>query len=201
MTTISGNPQPTVSVGRVVFDGSGFNGTSGKLSGTSSAMFSGLLLGNPVTGTYETKPDCSITWQLQDDSGAFQHFSGKITPDLKRVPFKQTDPGGTSGVLERTSDTCTSADLEKKYNYIVSGSTKAMEPGQVAHTVTAKGTLEPDVNGTFQVDSDCTVHFILQLSDAVGNMRGFLVNGGREILAFQTDPGAMVSVRMTEAAQ
>jgi hypothetical protein len=29
------------------------------------------------------------------------------------------------------------------------------------------------------------------------NMRGFLVNGGKEILAFQTDPGAMVSALLT----
>jgi hypothetical protein len=29
------------------------------------------------------------------------------------------------------------------------------------------------------------------------NMRGFLVSGGKEILAFQTDPGAMVSARLT----
>ena len=29
------------------------------------------------------------------------------------------------------------------------------------------------------------------------NMRGFLVDGGKEILAFQTDPGAMVSARFT----
>jgi hypothetical protein len=28
-------------------------------------------------------------------------------------------------------------------------------------------------------------------------MRGFLVSGGREILAFQTDPGAMVGARFT----
>jgi hypothetical protein len=29
------------------------------------------------------------------------------------------------------------------------------------------------------------------------SMRGFLVNGGKEILAFQTDPGAMVAARFT----
>jgi hypothetical protein len=29
------------------------------------------------------------------------------------------------------------------------------------------------------------------------NMRGFLVNQGREILGFQTDPGAMVAARLT----
>jgi hypothetical protein len=29
------------------------------------------------------------------------------------------------------------------------------------------------------------------------SMRGFLVNGGKEILAFQTDPGATVAARFT----
>jgi hypothetical protein len=33
------------------------------------------------------------------------------------------------------------------------------------------------------------------------SMRGFLVNGGREILAIQTDPGAMVAGRFTAAAE
>jgi hypothetical protein len=28
-------------------------------------------------------------------------------------------------------------------------------------------------------------------------MRGFLVEGGKEILAFQTDPGAMVAARLS----
>ncbi len=77
-TTISGTPKPTASLGRIVFDGS-----SG-VSGTASATFSGLLLGNPVTGTYEAKSDCSVTWKLQDDSGAFQNFSGTLSTDAGR---------------------------------------------------------------------------------------------------------------------
>jgi hypothetical protein len=32
-------------------------------------------------------------------------------------------------------------------------------------------------------------------------MRGFLVNGGNEILAFQTDPGAMVAARFRSDSQ
>jgi len=193
-TTISGTPQPTVSMGRIVFDG------SGKLSGTSSAMFSGLLLGNPVTGTYEAKTDCTITWQLQDDSGAFQHFSGKLTPDLTRLPFRQTDPGGTRGLMQKTSDSCSSGDLQSSYNYSVSGSTKAMNPGETAHAVSGKGTLD---SGGFQVDSDCSVHFSMSVpdSDRPMTMRGFLVAGGREILAFETDPGAMVAARLTAKEQ
>jgi hypothetical protein len=193
-TTISGSPQATTSLGRIVFDG------SGKVSGTSSAMFSGLLLGNPVTGTYEAKTDCSITWQLQDDSGAYQHFSGKLSPDLVRVQFSQTDPGGTRGIMEKTSDSCSSIDLQRKYSYAVSGGTKEMQPDQVAHKVSDRGVLDTS-RDSVQVDSDCTVHFVLKLPGGTANMRGYLVNGGKEILAFQTDPGAMVAARLVAESQ
>src|SRR5260370_7118977 len=66
-TTISGTPKPTASLGRILFDGS-----SG-VSGTASATFSGLLLGNPVTGTYEAKSHSPPPCNLQDTSRASQH--------------------------------------------------------------------------------------------------------------------------------
>jgi hypothetical protein len=191
-TTISGSPKPTASLGRITFDG------SGNLSGTASATFGGLLLGNPVTGTYEAKADCSITWKLQDDSGALQHFSGTLSTDATRVQFRQTDPGGVQhGIMQKTSDACSAADLQNKYKFTVSGSTTPMQPGETPRTVSAEGTLDVVENGSFQVDSDCSVHFLLTLpaGSSPMTMRGFLVNGGKEILAFQTDPGAMVAAR------
>jgi hypothetical protein len=199
-TNISGTPQPTASLGRLAFDG------RGGLSGTASATFRGLLLGNPVTGTYETKSDCSVIWKLQDDSGAFQNFSGTFSTDGTRVLFTQTDPGGAQrGIMRKTSDACSAADLLKKYDFTVSGSTVPMQDGEVAHTVSAKGTLDIAENGSFEVDSDCSVRFGWTLPDRDGQvtepslmaMRGFLVDGGKEILAFQTDPGAMVAARFT----
>ena len=194
LTTISGTPKPTASLGRITFDG------SGSLSGTASATFGGLLLGNPVTGTYEAKSDCSVTWTLQDDSGAFQNFSGTLSTDGTRVQFRQTDPGGAqSGIMQKISDSCSAADLQEKYRFKVSGNTTPMQPGEVPHTVSAEGTLDVAENGSFQVDSDCSVHFVWTLPDGPSpmTMRGFLVNGGKEILAFQTDPGAMVAARFT----
>jgi len=191
-TTISGTPQPTASLCRITFDGSSV------VSGTASATFSGVLLGNPVTGTYEAKSDCSVTWKLQDDSGAFQNFSGTLSPDGTRVQFRQTDPGGAQrGIMQKTSDTCSAADLQKKYKFTISGSTTPMQPGEVPHTVSAEGALDVAQNSSFQVDSDCSVHFVLALPPEYSpmTMRGFLVNGGKEILAFQTDPGAMVAAR------
>ena len=199
-TDISGTPRPTASLGRIAFDG------HGNLSGTSSATFRGLLLGNPVTGSYEAKSDCSVIWKLQDDSGGFQNFSGTLSTDGTRVQFKQTDPGGAQrGIMQKTSDTCSAADLLKKYSFTVSGSTTPMQPGGVPRTVSAKGTLDIAENGSFQVESDCSVRFGLMLRAQGGwiseaspmTMRGFLVNGGKEILAFQTDPGAMVAARFS----
>ena len=199
-TNISGTSRPTASLGRITFDG------RGNLSGTASATFRGLLLGNPVTGSYEAMADCSVSWMLQDDSGGFQHFSGTLSTDGTRVAFKQTDAGGAQrGILKKTSDACSAGDLLEKYNYTVSGSTTPMQSGEAAHTVSATGTLYIVENGTFQVDSDCSVRFGLTLPPQDGGvagsspmaMRGFLVDGGKEILAFQTDPGAMVAARFS----
>jgi len=200
-TDISGTPKPAVSLGRISFD------ERGSLSGTASATFRGLLLGNPVTGSYEAKSDCSVTWTLRDDSGGLQNFSGTLSSDATSLPFTQTDPGSAQrGIMKKIPGTCSAADLQKKYYFIASGSTTPMLPGQVPHTVSAKGTLDIARNGSFQVESDCSVSFGLTLPPPGGqevdqpspmNMRGFLVNGGKEILAFQTDPGAMVSARFT----
>jgi hypothetical protein len=199
-TDISGTPKPTASLGRISFDG------YGSLSGTASAAFRGLLLGNPVTGSYEAKSDCSVIWKLQDDSGGFQNFRGKLSTDGTSVQFKQADPGGAQrGIMQKTSDTCSAADLLKKYYFTVSGSTTPMQPGEVPHKVSAKGPLDIAENGSFQVQSDCPVQFGLTLPSQDGpvaepspmTMRGFLVNGGKEILAFQTDPGAMVAARFS----
>jgi hypothetical protein len=201
LTDISGTPKPTVSLGRLIFDG------RGSLSGTASATFTGLLLGNPVTGSYESKSDCSITWKLQDTSGAFQNFSGTLSADSASAQFKQTDPGGAQrGIMKKTSDACSAANLMKTYAYTVSGRTTPMQPGEVSHILSGKGTLDTARNDSFQVDSDCSVRFVLILPAQDGevaepspvmNMRGFLVDGGKEILAFQTDPGAMVAARFT----
>jgi hypothetical protein len=195
-TTISGDAQPATSLGRLIFDG------HGKISGNSATMFAGYLLGNPVTGTYELRTDCTLTWKLQDDSGAFQSFTGAITPDLARGQFRQAGFGGPQrGTLTRSSDRCTAQDLKNRYTYTVNGSTTPMMDGDTPGGVSAAGTVDVARNASFSVDSDCTVTFDLIV---VGEnqrlitlrMRGQLVNGGREILAIETDPGAMVAARL-----
>ena len=112
-------------------------------------------------------------------------------------------------MMQKTPETCSEANLQKKYSFTISGNTTPMLPGQIPHTVSAKGTLDVAENGSVEVESDCSVTFELKLPVPDGQaaepeplkMRGFLVNGGNEILAFQTDPGAMVAAHLTADAR
>lgn len=205
-TTISGDTKPVASVGRLEFDG------RGTVSGTASVNFAGFLLGNPVTGTYQVRADCSITWSLQDDSGAFQHFAGKLNSDLERATFQQTDAGGAQrGTLAKAARDCSVSRIRGAYDLSISGNTFAMNPGETARSISVQGALLADGNGnltrlehgatiaagTVTVDPDCTVNMILTPSEGMAiSSRGVSVNGGREILAIVTDPGATVNVRL-----
>jgi hypothetical protein len=193
-TTISGDRKPAISLARIVLDG------KGNLTGTASSMFDGYLLGNPVTGTYTAKPDCSLDWKLQDTSGGFQNFNGSISPDFSRGRFKQTDPGGIqTGTLRKLPEQCSAADLAQAYGYSLSGTRIAMSSGDRPRSLAVRGKVE----GTaIRVESDCTVHFDIALLPADGGpdvlkFRGLLVIGGREILAIETDPGAMAAAHLT----
>lgn len=206
-TTISGDAKPTVSVGRLVFDG------TGNVTGYSSAQYAGYLQGNPITGTYEAHSDCSVAWSLQDDSGAYQHFRGAMVPGGARVEFRQTDRGGpTHGVMARTPQVCGNAAFQPRYRFSIAGSFTPMIEGQQAHTISLSGTAnvsgagkllfdlsdQDHAEGTFDVDTDCaaTIGMTLESGDTV-NLRGILVDKGREILGLETDAGATVTVHFT----
>ena len=216
-TTISGTSAPAVGIARIIFDG------DGNISGYSSVNFNGLLLGNPVTGKYEVATDCALSWNLQDDSGAFQHFSSSIKAGTNRVEFHQTDAGaGLRGVLMKTAETCKAADFRADYSFVLSGVSTALATGGAPTNVSSAGAIHMDAEGkltltqtrragsgalmapgTFEVKSDCIVTFDLTLTDRDGGMspsvklRGVLAEGGKEILAIQTDPGESVSARFT----
>ncbi len=211
-TTISGAPTPVAVIGRLEFD------DQGAVTGYMSVNFTGYLLGNPVTGKYDAHTDCSINWSLQDDSGAFQHFSGTITGDTPRVEFRQTDPGGAgNGIMMRTPDNCSVATLKKRYIYSLAGSTTPMLAGETSHKVSSSGaidvsggkiTVTPDgpraaSDGTVEVDSKCIVTMDLTFSMADSDtkvpvkLRGVVVDDGKEIRAIQTDPGTTVIAKFS----
>src|SRR5207249_3207725 len=94
------------------------------------------------------------------------------------------------------------ADLKKQYHFTLSGTMISMWEAGIARDVSGKGVFVVGENSV-QLDSDCTATFQLILPASEGGtsttlqMRGILAADGKEILAFQTDPGAMVAARLT----
>ncbi len=201
-----------MTIGRLVFNG------DGSLSGVSSVSFTGLYLGNPVTGKYEARTDCSVSWSLQDDSGNFQNFEGTMTAGARRVQFHQADRGAPSqGVMVKSSDVCQEKDLRARYRFRLSGKQINVDTAQVSGEVSASGVMEnnggqlnlklsPDSSspwsGTLEVEDDCFVQFHLNLPvegdrTADMNFRGILVDGGNELLGMANDPGTAISLTLT----
>jgi hypothetical protein len=207
-TTISGAAKASASMGNVTFQWE--FGAGGSVSGYSSSSFAGYLLGNPVTGTYEAHENCTLTWSMQDDSGNYQHFSGTMTPDFKRIHFRQTEAGTPEGgLMMQTPRGCGAASLLPRYRFTLAGSFTPMEDGQRPHRIDVSGTAEmadggkltltvarKSGSGTFDIDSQCIVQMELNLPEADSDhttavkIRGIVVDDGKQILGIQMDPGA-----------
>jgi len=211
-TTIGGPARPVAVIGRLVVD------DSENLSGISSASFTGLIFGNPVTGKYEAHTDCSVTWALQDDSGALQHFAGTMSADGGRVAFRQTDPGGAgNGILLRTMDGCSLSSLAGRFQLTASGRTVDVSTAVDSGRISVRGVLIADgarnlsfasgpdepalAAGSYEVLDDCFVELVVELPGdehqaAARHFRAILVDNGREVLGIQTDPGTVVALRL-----
>ncbi len=211
-TTIGGAARPVAVVGRLVVD------DPENLSGISSASSTGLIIGSPVTGKYEARTDCSVTWTLQDDSGNLQHFAGTKSADGGHVAFRQTDPGGAgNGILLRIRDGCSVSSLAGTFKLTVSGSTVDVNTAVDSGRVSVRGLLMADgtrnlsfasgpdslalAAGTYEVLDDCFVKLVLELPEeehqaAAMHFRAILADNGREVLGIQTDPGTIVAIRL-----
>jgi len=183
--TISGSPKPAAAIGRIVFE------AGGDVSGTSSVNFDGLFLGNPVRGKYTFKTDCSLEFELQDTSGGWQHFRGTVTPGGARAEFTQTDPGTDGrGLLLKLADPCSTAPVVGRY-VVTMGSQKTVTMADGNGGLSWSGD-DGTNSGTYTVDSDCfaEINFGVKL-------RGVVVDGGRVILAVQSEPGKVSTATFT----
>jgi len=210
-STISGESKPFVLLSRIAFDG------EKEVTGYSSVNFDGLLLGNPVTGHYAVSADCMMSMELQDDSGAFQHFRGKLDSAAGTVELRQTDTGtGAEGSMARVPAVCTATEVQARYTFRISGVTTPFEDGPIHHSFVASGTVHPKSSelvvaqtlraqeirgsGNWSADSDCTAQLAFTVFPEGGGsavtlkLRGVLVDGGR-ILAIHTEPAFVIGAR------
>ncbi len=207
VSTISGMAKPSATIGRIAFQ------SDGTLSGYSSVNFNGLFLGNPVTGSWDIKPDCALSWSFQDDSGGYQHFTGNTVPGGSRVEFRQSDPGADgAGIMKKTPGACGVAVFQGQYALQMTGVSTPFAggaPRQISAVAVANADgagalalLYPRAKstGSYDVDSDCfmEIRFTLPTDDSAGGavkLRGVLVDDGREALAVQTDPKDVSAAR------
>ena len=218
VTTISGTEAPVAGLARIEFDG------HSSISGYSSVNFNGLLLGNPVTGTYKVNNDCTVSLSLQDDSGAFQNFSGTLNQAGNRLSVRQTDRGtGERGLIAKSSNACATGSFRGQYSFTLSGAFTPLAEAGASGNISAKGLVEADgtgkftlnrsferegnrvsvaAPGTFDVESDCIIRLEFTLPAIDGGaeiplkLRGVLVNDGKEILAIETSPQETLSVQL-----
>jgi hypothetical protein len=211
-TTIGGPTRPVAVLGRLVVE------DSGNLSGISSTSFTGLILGNPVTGRYEAHTDCSVTWAFQDSPGNAQHFAGTMSSDGGHVAFRQTDPGGAAnGTLLRTVNWCSASSLAGTFKFKASGRTVDVPSGVDSGPVSLQGVLIADGAGTlslnsgpgqpvvaagsYEVQGDCFVSLVVEMpagekKTTTMHFRAVLDGDGHEVVGIQTDPGTVVAVRL-----
>jgi hypothetical protein len=209
-TTIGGDARPVASVGRLTLDGWGV------ARSTSSAAFTGIVLGSPAKGTYEAQSDCSVRWSLRDDGGNWQNFAGSMADRGARVTFRQTDPAGAgNGLMLRVPDSCSASSLQGRFDLTLSGHSVDVYSGRAFGRVSFGGSVVADGAGgvSFLTGTDApTVKagrydfedgcFVQLTVPPVGgskasemHFRGILVDDGRTIFAMQIDPGAVVSLR------
>jgi len=210
ITKITPTEQPAATIARLVFN------DEGSVNGISSVNFNGWYLGNPVTGHYQVDQDCTLTLSLQDDSGAHQHFAGKVTPGGRKATVHQTDPGANQrGVMGKTSDSCDASNFKPAYVFTLSGGPTPLAAGGISGSISAEGVIHREgegqfmlirkpnqtAPGTYSVESDCFVNMEFTLPPTGTEaaipikLRGILVNDGAEILAIGAQPELTVVAR------
>lgn len=211
-TTIGGAARPVAIVGRLSIE------RWAVARSTSAAAFTGIVLGSPATGTYEAHTDCSVSWSLRDDSGNYQNFAGTMSDRGARVVFHQTDAGGPgNGLMFRAPEGCSPASLAGRFDLTLSGNTIDVDSGRAFGRVSFSGAMEADgagglsfvtgagapgvKAGSYQFVDGCfvsvTVPPVGGNKTADMHFRGILVDDGGTLLAMQTDPGTVVSLRLT----
>jgi len=203
-------PQPLASIGRLVF------GEDGGVTGLASVDLAGYFLGNPVTGTYTFTTRCSLTFELRDQSGGVEHFRGLATPGGATVRIQQTDPDtGETGVLERTAASCGDASFQGAWSFTLSGTASQFDTQEApGSSFSLRGTVFSDgqgnlvlqsaggkTTGSYSVGSDCVAEMELGVveGDSAGilKLRGVLVEGGKVMLAAESDPARIATARFT----
>jgi len=187
-----------------------FDSTTGTFSGENTASHDGVIVTEPITGTYAVASDCTGTG---NPTGATP-FSFVVTS----TGFLAVHPFSEGFAVKQSSPTCTNATVVGSFGFETTGVFLAGAPatGWVAFIGKLKLTANPAgegvisghvagsegstaleftrVTGSYSVAADCTgTATITPKGQSPLNFSFVVVDCGKEILAIETDANTVVS--------
>ena len=210
-TGLNGSLQPASSLDQVSVDGAGhFTGTSTKSSDGSIVTYS-------FKGTYSIAANCTGSGTFTNQSNQVEHYQIVLnnvgTGGLALGGFLiQTDSTRVQSSLALAQGTATCTNLGVKQTYAFEATGSIIGTGQIAavgqltlngtggitgrETLSLNGTIHSSVvvSGSYKINSNCTGSATFTPSGLTAlHFNLVVVNGGKEIMALQTDKNSIVT--------
>ena len=206
---------PTASLEQLTFDSS-----TGTFTGTITNSTEGVVDSGAISGTYAVAANCTVTGTYTIN-GKTNSFSAVVT-STGGVKEVDGHTGATDGgfAVAQSSPTCTNAGVKGSFGFDAAGVFVTGAPftgplaliGELALSVNTSGdgvisghvagsengailtfTKEP-VTGSYSVSANCTgTATITPEGQSTLNFSFVVVNGGKELLAIETDADTVVT--------
>jgi hypothetical protein len=208
---LNGSLQPASSLAQITLDG------AGNLAGTSTKSIDGSLVTYTITGTYNIATNCTGTAVFNNQVGDIEHDNFFINTanaaGLYAGSFLiQTDGNHvqSSIAVAQGAATCTNLGVKHPYSFEATG--MIVGTGQIAaagrltlngtgsitgtETMSVNGAIHSSLQttGTYQINANCTgaASFTPKVLPTV-NFSLVVVNGGKQIMAVETDTNSIVT--------
>lgn len=209
---------PTATLLQLTFDSS-----TGKFSGTGTTSHDGAIETGSISGTYAVASNCTVTGTSTINSKTTD-FSAVVTSTggLKEA---DGNAGATTGgfLVAQGSAKCTNAGIKGSLGFVATGTFVKGAPftgpvdliGELVLTVNKSGDgvisgevagsengtiltfADEPVTGSYSVSSDCTgTATITPKSESALNFSFAVVDGGKELLAIETDTDRVVTATL-----
>lgn len=210
-TGLNGSLQPATSVDQITVDG------AGHISGTSTKSIDGSIVDYTLTGSYSITANCTGTATFTNQDNQTEHdkiyLNNATTTGLNTGAFLiQTDALHVQSSIVVAQGVATCNDLVVKNSYSFESTGTVMGTGQVAaagrltlngtgsisgtETLSLDGTIHASISvtGTYTINSNCTGSATLTAAGlSAMHFNLVVVNGGKELMAVETDPNTIVS--------
>ncbi len=205
-TGLNGSLQPASSVYQITADG------AGHVSGTSTKSIDGTIVTYTLTGTYSIAANCNGTAAFTNQDDQTEHDNFYLNNANAGAFLIQTDKSHvqSSIAVAQGAPTCTNLGVKNAYSFEATG--QVIGTGQVAAagrltfngtgSITGPLTLSLDgvihsnvaVKGTYAINSNCTgTAKITPTGLSPMDFNLVVVNGGKEIMAIETDNNTIVT--------